>query len=590
MDRRPSTMNRARTFETLSGGFSKGDYDAVIKGAEKALRSNEKDGCVKAMLAAAYIRSGKFVEGVAAAEEALKDSGLPAALQNDLKYMKAYGLYGNHQYKEALKAVEELRKQKFQSEYLMHLEAQALGRSAKNEEASALYKGMLDVTGKRGFGAWLSQKTVTEDVVQKSEVLTNLTFNLASSGKDSSEIAKLQADDTESQTSEVLFNLACAMIGAGDLDQAEQTLNEAYKKGSKILEAEGASDEDANDELAGILVQLAYVQQLKGQNEAASKSYEKLLSQKISDVAVAAVASNNLAVLKWDAPGRTALGLAKRLKSTTVPGLEYKLTKPQLQIMGCNRAIVNLEMSRLDVVSSEIEALKTLATDNDNLTLIQSSQLSKSKKFDEAEEVLKTIENPLTRKAATAQVKLVRGDFEGAANSLAELRSSPAAIATSMTLYEAAGMAEKASSLVKGVAKEWAQSGRKELAVSSLRDLAEMFHRNNMDSEAVEALRDVLVLSPDDEAAVANIVIASSNMDYETAENYASRLPALQGMQEMDAVELEALPVPRRGVDMDKRRVRIDAGNEENAVRVRPNGISNHSVPRYSALFRWRLF
>mmetsp|Transcript_11635 Transcript_11635/g.48403 ORF Transcript_11635/g.48403 Transcript_11635/m.48403 type:complete len:131 (-) Transcript_11635:2017-2409(-) len=115
MDRRPSTMNRARTFETLSGGFSKGDYDAVIKGAEKALRSNEKDGCVKAMLAAAYIRSGKFVEGVAAAEEALKDSGLPAALQNDLKYMKAYGLYGNHQYKEALKAVEELRKQKFQS-------------------------------------------------------------------------------------------------------------------------------------------------------------------------------------------------------------------------------------------------------------------------------------------------------------------------------------------------------------------------------------------------------------------------------------------------------------------------------------------
>mmetsp|Transcript_11636 Transcript_11636/g.48407 ORF Transcript_11636/g.48407 Transcript_11636/m.48407 type:complete len:230 (-) Transcript_11636:532-1221(-) len=211
-------------------------------------------------------------------------------------------------------------------------------------------------------------------------------------------------------------------------------------------------------------------------------------------------------------------------------------------------------------------------------------------RFDEAEEVLKTIENPLTRKAATAQVKLVRGDFEGAANSLAELRSSPAAIATSMTLYEAAGMAEKASSLVKGVAKEWAQSGRKELAVSSLRDLAEMFHRNNMDSEAVEALRDVLVLSPDDEAAVANIVIASSNMDYETAENYASRLPALQGMQEMDAVELEALPVPRRGVDMDKRRVRIDAGNEENAVRVRPNGISNHSVPRYSALFRWRLF
>jgi hypothetical protein len=58
--------------------------------------------------------------------------------------------------------------------------------------------------------------------------------------------------------------------------------------------ADGLSAEELKDELAVILVQRAYILQLQQNNDAAHDLYQSVLTDKPSDQAVVAVASNNI--------------------------------------------------------------------------------------------------------------------------------------------------------------------------------------------------------------------------------------------------------------------------------------------------------
>lgn len=63
---------------------------------------------------------------------------------------------------------------------------------------------------------------------------------------------------------------------------------------------------------------------------------------------------------------------------------------------------------------------------------------------------------------------------------------------------------------------------------------------------AIDALEKILVLVPNDEAALAHLVIAASNVNEVKAKEVAKKLPSLPGSDSLDPVELEALPAAKR--------------------------------------------
>mmetsp|Transcript_3817 Transcript_3817/g.11357 ORF Transcript_3817/g.11357 Transcript_3817/m.11357 type:complete len:672 (-) Transcript_3817:176-2191(-) len=546
-----------QTYETLSKLYENGDYEGMLQRAEKAAKGEEgKHPAVKAAMGAAMVQVGRHAEGLATVEEVLKGDRLPAAMVNDMKFLRAYALYGMHNLDDALQAVRDLIKGSRQpSAFAQHLEAQILSRKGDFAGAAASYRSMLEGSSRRGL-RWLTARATDDDNVKKAEIVTNFCFNLVS-GNSPDEAIALESQAPDAVGSEALFNIACAWIAKGDFTMANVVLKQAHEKAVEILEAEGAAEADMKDELAGLLTQMAYVRSRLGDEQGAETQYTDILKGEVSDIGVVAVASNNLTAARWEAPNRKNLTLSKRMKATTVAGVEHKLTEEQRKVFGINRLIIDVEMSKFDACREELERLRKSNQDDDMLRLVEASMHKAAGDAGKAEESVRKIEDLDEQCAALAQIRLDNGDLVGAGDALSQLGNSPAAIAAASVLYEGARRLDLACEVLRSSATDWKNADKKPLAVSALRELANQYMRSERFRDAIAALDELLALYPDDEAALALLVIAASNVDGAEAEKYAKRLPDLQGTEELDAAALEALVIPRkrdRAADTETRR------------------------------------
>lgn len=105
------------------------------------------------------------------------------------------------------------------------------------------------------------------------------------------------------------------------------------------LEEDGASEEEIENELAVIRVQLGYCLQLQGREKEAQALYTAALKVKPDDVALIAVASNNLVCLNKD---QNVFDSKKRMKSATHESLEHKLTSKQRRNIAYNQCLLAL--------------------------------------------------------------------------------------------------------------------------------------------------------------------------------------------------------------------------------------------------------
>lgn len=154
------------------------------------------------------------------------------------------------------------------------------------------------------------------------------------------------------------------MIAHGSLNdkntlvEAEKKLKTAEKMCKEGLEEDGATEEEIENELGIIRVQLGCCLQLMGREKEAQTLYTAALKSKPDDIALVAVANNNLVCLNKD---QNVFDSKKRMKSATHENLEHKLTSRQRRIIAYNQCLLSLYTDQVrEAINKKFHSTYTL--------------------------------------------------------------------------------------------------------------------------------------------------------------------------------------------------------------------------------------
>lgn len=196
------------------------------------------------------------------------------------------------------------------------------------------------------------------------------------------DVPKLNED-----TYELCYNSACAALGKSAYADAEKKLRNSERMCREALDEE----DDVEGEVAIIKVQLAYCLQQQGRIKEATAIYSDMLKTKSDDVALTAVASNNMVAIN---KSQNVFDSKKKIRAAMADACEHKLTARQKKTIALNNCLLTLYTNQDDQVHQLIGKLIQSYPDIEfNGLLIKVSQLAKGKKFKEAIELLEKYGN-----------------------------------------------------------------------------------------------------------------------------------------------------------------------------------------------------
>lgn len=183
-------------------------------------------------------------------------------------------------------------------------------------------------------------------------------------------------------TYELCYNEACALLGKLQYSEAEKKL----RISEKLCRESVDEDDDIEDEMAIIKVQLAYCLQMQGKIKEATAVYSDVLKHKSSDVALTAVASNNMVAINKD---QNVFDSKKKIRAALADACEHKLTTRQKKAIALNNCLLTLYTNQDDQVHQLVAKLIQSYPDVEfKGLLIRVTQLAKSKKYKDAIELL----------------------------------------------------------------------------------------------------------------------------------------------------------------------------------------------------------
>ena len=270
----------------------------------------------------------------------------------------------------------------------------------------------------------------------------------------------MEVPSLREHTYELTYNAACQLVAQGNsgdrviLAEAEKKLKTAEKMCREFLEEDGNTEEEIEEELGIIKVQLGYCLQLQGREKEAQTLYTNVLKAKPGDIALVAVASNNIVTLNKD---QNVFDSKKRMKSATHEGLEHKLTIPQKRSIAYNQCLLALFTNQGEQCQQLCNKLiKEYPELTSNAMLVKAVQLSKEGKAKEAAKLLNENsagENVLHMKLACVQLLLSQDEKKEAIQILENLnekeRYLPGIVSALVTLHMADNNREKASGVLK---------------------------------------------------------------------------------------------------------------------------------------------
>ncbi|KAA8491804.1 Signal recognition particle subunit SRP72 [Porphyridium purpureum] len=362
--RKPATGATASASQT-------GKDEAAGVAVQAALRN--------AMLAAkiaALIQLGKYEEASGVAENLAKEGVVvdDAHFKASVAFNRVYALYANHQLEKAQETLHHVRTELAKAPQLhlhtKHLEAQLLYRSEMYSQSRTLYadivkasKAMLGKSSGASNVSTDARAAYMEDVVNYLAAAV-----MASSGAEVAAASDIEIMDAERLVGEfsheLLYNMACSMIGSNELTRALKALNDAeHVARQEVAPEKGGGERDAAFWAVGasIVAQKGFVELMLGRSDDAHMSNQSVLQSKTSNTTALAVASNNMAYLHVDDDTTNLLDLAKSMKVTTQGGLAQRLTPIQRITFGLNRALIFLRMKRLDAAKAELSKLEPQA-------------------------------------------------------------------------------------------------------------------------------------------------------------------------------------------------------------------------------------
>lgn len=213
----------------------------------------------------------------------------------------------------------------------------------------------------------------------------------------SDDVANLRED-----TFELCYNSACADLGKLNYNEAEKKLRQSEKMCRETLD----EDDDIEDEVAIIKVQLAYCLQMQGRIKEATAIYSDALKHKTSDVALTAVASNNMVAINKD---QNVFDSKKKIRAAQAEACEHKLTARQKKIIALNNCLLTLYTNQDDQCHQLVAKLLQKYPDVEfKGLLIRVTQFAQNKKFKEAIDLLEKFKTDDEDEALAAKFAIVQ--------------------------------------------------------------------------------------------------------------------------------------------------------------------------------------
>ncbi|KAJ8923698.1 hypothetical protein NQ315_010279 [Exocentrus adspersus] len=486
----------ATQYAELNRFGQNGEYERALKAANKILGVAPDELPAFHCKIVCLIQLSKF-------EEAINLLNKNPQFLQSLIFEKAYCYYRANKPEDALNTIDQSEEEiDFR---VKELRAQILYRLEKFNEASELYHEII--------------KNADDDY--EDERYTNLSAVMVYLEEND-----INIDSLKDNTYELCYNKACLLIAYGNYAEAEKKLRQCEKLCREALEEDEVTDEEIDIELALIRIQLGYVYQKQGRIKEAHQLYTTNLKAKLDDIALMAVASNNVVCINKD---QNLFDSKKKMKVALNEALVFKLPSRQRKYIALNNAIFNYyinQTEQCEKVCKNIEG--TWPELSVQTVVIRALSLLKTGSIKDAIELLKkcnVTNDKLYINLCIAQLYLMQGEKLEACKVLENLGEDsykPGIVGALTTLYLGAGDEDTALKVFEK------NSGVKGADLSSLwRQAAEFHIRNGHPQVAANSLEELLRSNRDDKKIIAQLVLACSQFDRPRALSLSKDLPSV---------------------------------------------------------------
>ncbi|OAA66196.1 signal recognition particle protein [Cordyceps fumosorosea ARSEF 2679] len=254
----------AAALSSLLRGASIDDHEEVLKAANLAIKADKSDILARHTKLVALLKLDRFND----AARFLAESG--SALESNCILEKAYALYKSGELEEATAT---LKKAGLRGRSLQHIAAQVAYRAERFSEAGQIYEELLD----GNVGDEENDLTINLKAVHAQAEWSGLSAP--------SESLRSMPDSFE-----LCYNIACARIARGELDEATKLLQRAA---TLCKASDDLGEEDKEAELRPIWLQQAYVYAREGKLKEALDLYNSIGSLSNDDEDFIIVARQN---------------------------------------------------------------------------------------------------------------------------------------------------------------------------------------------------------------------------------------------------------------------------------------------------------
>ncbi|XP_003415941.1 signal recognition particle subunit SRP72 isoform X2 [Loxodonta africana] len=501
-----------------------GDFTRALKTVNKILQINKEDVTALHCKVVCLIQNGSFKEALNVINTHTK-----VLANNSLSFEKAYCEYRLNRIENALKTIESANQQ---TDKIKELYGQVLYRLERYDECLAVYRDLVrnsqddyDEERKTNLSAVVAAQSNWEKVVPENLGL-------------------------QEGTHELCYNAACALIGQGQLNQAMKILQKAEDLCRRSLsEDSDGTEEDPQAELAIIHGQMAYILQLQGRTEEALQLYNQIIKLKPTDVGLLAVIANNIITINKD---QNVFDSKKKVKLTNAEGVEFKLSKKQLQAIEFNKALLAMYTNQAEQCRKISSSLQSQSPEHLLPVLIQAAQLCREKQHIKAIELLQEFsdqhpENAAEIKLTMAQLKISQGNISKAClilRSIEELKHKPGMVSALVTMYSHEEDIDSAIEVFTQ-AIQWYQNHQPKSSahLSLIREAANFKLKYGRKKEAISDLEQLWKQNPKDIHTLAQLISAYSLVDPEKAKVLSNHLPSSDSMSlKVDVEALENSP------------------------------------------------
>uniref|UniRef100_A0A6M2DSB5 Signal recognition particle subunit SRP72 n=1 Tax=Xenopsylla cheopis TaxID=163159 RepID=A0A6M2DSB5_XENCH len=514
----PKETNIRSSYIELNKYGLSGEYEKALKAANKILQLAPDESKAFQCKIVSLIQLSKFND----AHKALTSNN---KLSTELIFYKAYCEYRLNKPQDALTTVDSAASL---TPELKELRAQILYRLENYNDCLSVYRDIV--------------KNTSDDY--EDERATNMSAVIANMYTENPNKAPLTQQQSE-HTYELCYNVACMLVGQKKYKEAEAKLVACQEQCKKMLEEDGASEEDILEELAILKVQQAYCQQQQDRIAEATVLYNEALKHKASDASLVAVAGNNLTTINGD---QNVFDSKKKMKAATSDAAQQKLNYKQRKSIALNNALLSLYTNQSELCKQLCSHLnKTYPTEVLNSELIKATLLAKENNIVQATNVLqahakKYPDDALAARLACVQLLLSQSERAEAIKQLKNLdetRFKPGIVSALVTLLQGEGRINEASVILKE-AVEWYKKNKENAGdlESMWRQAADFHLRGGEPETAASSLEQLLKINPNDVKTLARLVVAYVQFNPSKALTASQRLPVL-GLSENDLETLE---------------------------------------------------